>query len=114
MHIAIDCDQTITAAPELFGVVMTALRDAGVRVTVLTANDDPGAPANLLESHGLQDCYDALVVVTNDDDERAAAKARYCDEAGVDLLIDDNPENCAAANAVTATATFAATGKLPA
>lgn len=98
MHLALDIDKTITAAPGMFADMARAVRANGGKVTVLhgvKANkvrpaDLQAAKAALLTCGFTSDLYDALQCVPQ---PVARNKAAWSAENGVDLLIDNRKKN---------------------
>lgn len=96
-----DIDGTIDAFPDELGALMRALRATGSTVQVLSGIDaDELTPDDLVEKSqyltglGLGESYDRLVLVPR---PHAENKASYMREAGVDLLVDNDKGNAAAA-----------------
>lgn len=88
MHVAIDYDGTYTAAPEAWSAAVAALRDAGVRVSMVTARDDRydrNAELDMIAESGTPVHY-----------TRGFAKRQWMThiaEDPVDVWIDDRPES---------------------
>lgn len=94
MILAIDVDGTADADPGMFCALMCAVKAAGGRVVVLTGASDstiqPGemqAKAEYLSKLGLGHAWDELVVFPS---PPHAAKAQWCKDNGVDVLIDNS------------------------
>lgn len=91
IHVAVDCDGTITTAPAAFAALMRVMRGEGVNVCVLTGN--PTAAQALAEmglSEGVD--FDELVILphTTLPDEKAA----WCKANDVLMIIDNKGDNC--------------------
>lgn len=106
-HIACDVDGTITSAPQQFEMLLTALRAADHRVTILTGcsnspvtKADFDAKVQLLSGLGCVGCWDYMVVFGCHGDELAKAKAAWMKEHHVDLFFDNDERNVAAATPV--------------
>ena len=107
MLVAFDLDGTLDAYPRPLQSMMCALQASGHQVYVLTGMtsdeqptpDDIAAKVTLLESLGVTDCYDKIIVVSSPDGDVSDAKARYLESVGADILIDNDKSN---AKAVTA------------
>ena len=104
MRVAVDIDGTINAAPGEFLALMTALKASGVMVTVLTGSaDDPvtqkdfDEKVQFLTGLGCGECWYDMTVLGATGDDLSAAKAKWCDENSVDVLIDNNKDNAKAA-----------------
>lgn len=117
IHVALDLDGTISAIPSVFAALGKAICDDGNRVTVLTGalNNFPDSTRTVegrlkqLESLGLFRWIhftDVEVCVAKSGSEVAQLKRSYCQDNKVDLLIDDEPMYCNAANDVTNVAQF--------
>lgn len=97
MHLAIDLDRTITAAPKLFAKLLAALHEAGEEVTVLTGGDpdkDGEAKEQLLTEAGCAGLYDKLKIVAKDGPGLPENKAVWCKKHDVDVFIDNDLANC--------------------
>ena len=104
MKVAVDLDNTIDAAPKQLQSLMSGLLAAGHLVVVLTgtAEDAPSqevwqAKADYLNTLGCGSCWSSMTVVASADGSGAEAKAKWCDENGVDILIDNSKDNAKAA-----------------
>jgi hypothetical protein len=100
VKIAVDIDGTIDSNPDQMRSIMSAMQQAGHHVVVLTGTSEPPATkadwdtkATYLRSLGCGSCWDQLVVIAHETGNLAAAKADWCVDNGVDLLIDNNKEN---------------------
>ncbi|ODT79164.1 MAG: hypothetical protein ABS76_21495 [Pelagibacterium sp. SCN 64-44] len=88
MHVAIDYDGTYTAAPEAWSAAVAVLRDAGVRVSMVTARDDRydrTAELDMIAEAGTPVHF-----------TRGFAKRQWMAhiaEDPVDVWIDDRPES---------------------
>ena len=102
--IAFDVDGTITKNPDLFRLMMKALKD-WAKIYILTGNGNNYMPREKrlaqLESLGITpDCYDELVIAYAKGEidppikEVAIEKGRLCKELGIDVLIDDMHSYC--------------------
>ena len=107
MKVAVDLDNTIDAEPPRLQSLLSALRAAGHVVVVVTgtaqdvaSQNEWNAKADYLSKLGCGACYDTLVVIASPDGSSADLKAKWCDENGVDILIDNSKENAKAAVAV--------------
>ena len=106
-YVVFDIDGTIGAAPAQAQEMASAMIAAGHRVGVLTGSssnpvtqDDWDNKANYLVSLGFGESYHDLTVISNKvSGGLAAAKAQYLSDAGADIFIDNNQENCEAAAA---------------
>lgn len=104
--LAVDYDNTWTAAPKLFADLGEALRSQGWRVVVLTGNE--GAQS-ALSDEGYKKSYDDVIVVDSDPhDEQvtASGKSQWLAENDADFLIDNNSNNCVAATRACDAALF--------
>jgi predicted ABC-type transport system involved in lysophospholipase L1 biosynthesis ATPase subunit len=117
MHLALDLDGTISAAPSIFAAMGASLIDNGHTVTVLTGalHDFPDSAKtvdgrlNQLRNLGLQPQLhftDVHICIGVSGGEVAQLKRAYCKETNVDLLIDDEPTYCNAVAEVTHVAQF--------
>ena len=107
MHVVVDLDGTIDAAPNQMQELLTALKAAGHRITVLTGSSDPNVgpqdfaeKSQYLASLGCGNCWDDMTVLGAQDDELSQAKADYCKSNGVDIVIDNDKTNAAAMSTV--------------
>jgi hypothetical protein len=103
MRVAVDIDGTLNAAPEQFVGLLSAIKGAGYRVSVVTgASDNPVTQqtfddkANFLNELGLGQCYDDMTVISSVGD-LAQKKAKWCVDQSVDILIDNSIPNAKAA-----------------
>lgn len=99
-HIACDIDGTITSAPYQFETLLTALRAAGHRVTILTGcsdspvtQEDFDAKVQFLTGLGAVGCWDDMVVFGLKDKKLAKAKAQWMADNGVSIFIDNDLRN---------------------
>lgn len=106
-HIGCDIDGTITSAPEQFETLLSALRAAGHRVTVITGSSNSPVTQNdftekvkYLTGLGCVGCYDDLVVIGAEGKQLAKAKAKYCESEGIDIFIDNDLDNAQRATPV--------------
>lgn len=106
MLVAVDIDGTVDADPPMFLSLMSSLQAAGHTVIVVTGSQgvsqdeletDAVEKVGYLKSIGLDACYSEMVVLQADDDGLPDEKARYLDERGCDLLIDNSKANAKAA-----------------
>ena len=87
MNIAIDYDDTISAAPEMFRMLITTMAQFGHKVYVVTYRPTDGDNSDM---DWLQDeKYITDVLFTS-----LVAKKKYCEEFGIniDIWIDDCPQ----------------------
>lgn len=104
-HIAVDIDGTVDAAPSEMQGIMSALKAAGHRVSILTGTANPTATqqdfnekSNYLNSMGCGQCWDSMTVVAHGGNVNLAdAKANWLSSNGVDVLIDNDKDNAKAA-----------------
>lgn len=102
MNFGFDIDRTITAAPEQFGAIMSALTNAGHYCYVITGTMDPiatpghydGRVMQLLD-HGIREVqhYQSIHIVVA---PHAENKAKYCVENDICFMFDDAPAYIAA------------------
>lgn len=98
MHLALDIDNTITAAPKMFADLAQSVKDNGGTVTIIhgvkateVTPDDEQEAKTLLAANGFSDdAYDTLAVVPN---PISTNKAMYAKQHGVDLFIDNRKKN---------------------
>ena len=104
MLIACDIDGTIDSDPATFQWLLSAVRQAGGQVAILTGvhgastvtQADVQEKADYLDQLGFT-AYDQLVVFPGDSD-LPQAKADWCRAHGADLLIDNSKSNARAAS----------------
>lgn len=101
MLVAFDIDGTIDAAPNEFQSLMSSIRASGNDVVILTGcsretvtQDDIETKTQYLQSLGVGNCYDSLVVFSHPPAEK---KAQWIKENSVDILVDNSKENARAA-----------------
>lgn len=106
-HIACDIDGTITSAPYQFENLLTALRAAGHRVTILTGcatvpvtQQNFDEKAQFLMGLGCVGCWDDMVVFGESDKALAKAKAKWMADNGVSIFIDNDLRNAQRATKV--------------
>ena len=106
MKVAVDLDNTIDATPKEMQSLMTALMAAGHVVVVLTGTAEDVVTQEVwndknqyLNTLGCSTCWNQLTVIASPDGSGSDAKAKWCDEHGVDILIDNSKENARAATA---------------
>lgn len=99
-HFAVDIDGTISAAPDQMQDMLSALKACGHRISVLTGcssepvtQQDFDDKANFLNKLGFGESYDDMTVISNKGN-LAKAKAQWCFDNSVDVLIDNNQSNC--------------------
>lgn len=117
MHVAVDLDGTIDAAPAVFQSLLAGLKAAGHVITVLTgASDKDTTGVNVkeiaankkqyLDKLGLGEAYSQLVVLPQGKDVKATKagdldlhdlKADWLKSNNVDLFIDNDKGNARAA-----------------
>ena len=104
MRVAVDLDNTIDTNPKEFQSLMQALRAAGHVVTVLTGTGDEAATQEVwtekcqyLATLGCGNCWDDMTVIASPGGPSSDEKAKWCNEHGVDILIDNSKENAKAA-----------------
>lgn len=119
MHIAVDLDGTLDAAPVQFQGLLSALKAAGHTVTVLTGavvvagkpvpQDVISAKKSQLNQIGMSEVYNQLVVLPQNpknakvgkskdgDLDLHDAKAEWLQNNHVDIFIDNNVGNAKAA-----------------
>ena len=102
MHVGVDLDGTVDLDPANMASLMTALRAAGHRVSVLTGastkhptQDDLDNKADYLRELGMGSAWDSLVVFPS---PPAKPKAKWCRKHHVDILIDNDANNAQAAS----------------
>jgi hypothetical protein len=95
--VAIDLDGVLDEDPAMFASMMTALRAAGHKVSVVTgcsskkpSQTDIDEKSQLLSTLGMGHAYDQLVVIG---DPPHKAKAKWCKQNKVDALIDNDVQN---------------------
>jgi hypothetical protein len=94
MHVCLDIDDTITYAPELFTLLVSALPDA--RVTVVTFRTEVESARQTLRDHGIR--FDQLIL-SNDpehgrrhDQTLSEWKADLVNRLAPDWFFEDMPE----------------------
>lgn len=99
MHLALDIDDTVTAAPAMFSSMARAVKAGGGTVTILhgvkaptVGQSDRDQAQNTLTGSGFTGPVDRLVCVPK---PIALNKAMWAKQNGVDLLIDDEKKNVA-------------------
>jgi hypothetical protein len=104
MQIAVDIDGTLDAYPNELRGIMGSVMAAGHQIYILTGTQDDVATqddwqkkVDYVKALGCESVWDKLIVVSGDD--IAKAKAKWCKDNGVDVLIDNDKDN---AKAVTA------------
>lgn len=96
MLIGFDIDGTIDSDPQLYLMLMQALRASGNRVVILTGYSGPvtlevlEAKTEYLRNLGVGEAYDELVVFADPPQE---AKAQWLKDNHADLLIDNAVAN---------------------
>lgn len=105
-HIAVDIDGTLSAAPQQFQDILSALKACGHRISVLTGvssnpvtQQDFDEKANFLNQLGMGQSYDDMTVISNKGN-LAKAKAQWCADNSIDVLIDNSRENCTQATSI--------------
>ena len=94
MHVCLDIDDTITYAPDLFVVLVSALPDA--RITVVTFRTDLEAARKTLQDYGIR--YDDLILSNDPDRGRRPEqslsewKAALVNQLAPDWFFEDMPE----------------------
>lgn len=105
-NIAIDVDGTIDAFPFLFQHLIAGWTASADHVFILTGigsdtvtDDDHAAKVGYLTSLGIspESYYQLVVVPTSEDAYHATNKANFIRDNKIDLLIDNNVDNCKAA-----------------
>jgi dTDP-4-dehydrorhamnose reductase len=103
---AFDIDGCADAYPREFQAIMQALRSAGNTVQVVTGtHDSPVTQTDLdekaqyLESLGLAECYDKLVVISHPTGDVSQMKADYLQSVGANCLFDNDLSNAASVTA---------------
>lgn len=104
-HLALDIDGVITAAPKFFRALAREARECGIRVSIVTSRSPDVAvvAATRSELRALRIPFDRLHAIpamgTSDSCPLATLdwyqqwlwqKVNYCEEAGVELLFDDD------------------------
>lgn len=105
MKVGIDLDNTITELPWFFKVLMKALQAEGHQVHVITFREDRSKAFEDLAEHGIL-CFNHLHTPDKEDKDPDTWKAKVATEVGLDLLIDDSPENLSAMPKSVATMWF--------
>jgi hypothetical protein len=107
MQVAFDLDNTIDAAPKQMQSLMAALKATGHEVSVVTGSnsmpvtqEDWQEKCNYLNMLGCGACWDKLIVLSHANGDIPSIKAKWCDDNGVDMLIDNSKENARAATAI--------------
>lgn len=97
MHVGFDIDGCLDEDPAFFASLMSALKAAGHRVTVMTGastkhptQDDLDEKAQYLNTLGMGKLYDDLVVFA---DPPHKAKAKFCKTQHIDALFDNDVQN---------------------
>lgn len=93
MKFAFDLDGTITKHPEAVFDMMSAVEKGGHQVVVLTAvpqGEQPGRRLDMLRAAGGAWWENFMVEVP---DDHGVSKAEWCRDHGVDVLVDNQPEN---------------------
>ena len=104
-NIGIDIDGTIDAFPNLFQHLIAGWKANADHVYVITGitadvatDDDHANKVGYLTALGIPpEMYYQLVVIPHSQGYVADAKAQYIQDNHIDLLIDNNVENCKAA-----------------
>ena len=100
-----DIDGTLSAQPHIFCQIMCALKAAGWHNAVVSG-DNPDSPSggtfqdkcNYLQSVGITECWDELVVIPSPTPEiRAQIKAQWCKDNAVSVMFDNDKGNADAA-----------------
>ena len=111
MNIGLDIDGTIDAFPILFQHLIAGWTAAADHVYIITGvsapevtDDDHANKVAYLTSLGIppSSYYTLVVVPTKSGENHAQAKADYIKQNRIDLLIDNNVDNCKAAKSVCA------------
>lgn len=106
INIGIDIDGTIDSFPILFQHLISGMTAHGDHVYIITGvtaptvtDADQSAKAQFLTSVGLppESYYQLVIVPRTPDKNHAEEKAEYIQAHKIDLLIDNNVENCKAA-----------------
>ena len=103
--VAFDIDGTVAAAPHQMQELASSLMAAGHEVIILTGTgndavtqDIVDAKSNYLNSLGMGQSYNTLTVIANNvAGGLDQAKAQWCKDNGVDVLIDNSQKNAQAA-----------------
>lgn len=110
MNFGFDVDGTITAAPQAFAAMASALLAAGHEVHVITGTMDAAVTAEhlvarraQLDSHGFPECT-ALQIVTA---PHAEQKAAYCRNHDIVMMFEDSPVYIEAIRAGSSTVVLA-------
>ena len=98
MHLGVDIDGTADADPKNMASLMSSVKAAGHRISILTGGSTTKTPtkeevqakADYLKSLGMGSCWDKLVVFP---DPPAKGKAKWCKKNDVDILIDNSAAN---------------------
>jgi hypothetical protein len=90
MKIGIDLDDTITAMPEFFAIITKALIQKH-QIYIITYRD--GREATIIDLNDYNISYTELIMPNDNDETPQAFKSRVATELGIDLMIDDSPEN---------------------
>ena len=97
IKIGVDIDGTADVDPQVMQSLMSALMAAGHQVIILTGcsskeptQQDFDEKAQYLESIGLGDCWDEMVVFG---DPPHKAKSKWVKKNGVDLLFENSASN---------------------
>jgi len=100
MKVAVDLDNTIDANPKEMQSLMAALMAAGHSVVVLTGTAEDTATKDIwdkksqyLDELGCSNCWNSMTIVASPDGSGSKGKAKWCDDNGVDILIDNSKEN---------------------
>ena len=106
MKVAVDLDNTIDATPKQMQSLMSAFLAAGHSVVVLTGTAEDVATQEVwndkqqyLNALGCSSCWSQLTVIASPDGSGSEAKAKWCEDNGVDILIDNSKDNAKAATA---------------
>jgi hypothetical protein len=90
MHVALDIDETITAAPIFFAFLARALRRERHRVTVVTIRRCRGGAEETLRKLGIE--HDGLVTLPPDYEGCVITwKVEQLHALAVDVVVDDLP-----------------------
>ena len=100
---AFDVDGCVDAFPREFQSIMQALRSAGHTVQIVTGTHDVPVTqmdldekAQYLDSLGLGECYDRLVVISHPSGDVSQMKADYLESVGAAALFDNDVKNAQA------------------
>lgn len=95
-----DLDDTISSTPDAMAAIMRGLRAQGHQVHVVSGThhapatqEDADEKAELLESLGCGDCYDALAVISGPEKRVADGKVNYMRHVGSTVLVDNRKQN---------------------